>query len=141
LNWGAARYDHVPVHFQPRRFGRTQYNFPRMVGLVLDIISGYSTAPLRAASILGFLFSLFGMISMVFVLARFLFQGCPVPGFPFLAMSIAIFSGIQLLALGILGEYLARVHMRQMQKPCYTILGTTDGPESRKDLQDKGFAG
>ena len=71
--------------------------------------------------IIGFILSLFGLGVLIFVVGRFVFQGSPVPGFPFLASLIAIFSGAQLLAIGIIGEYLARVHFHTMDKPQYIV--------------------
>jgi len=70
---------------------------------------------------MGFGFALFGLLMLVYVLGRYLIQGGSVPGFPFLASTIAIFSGVQLLALGIIGEYLARMHFRMMERPTYVI--------------------
>jgi undecaprenyl-phosphate 4-deoxy-4-formamido-L-arabinose transferase len=61
------------------------------------------------------------MCVIVYVGIRYLVSGNPVPGFPFLASILGLFSGAQLFALGIIGEYLARVHMRSMQKPPYVV--------------------
>ena len=85
------------------------------------MVTGFSVLPLQIASMIGFLLSLFGFVALVYVVSRFLFQGSPVPGFPFLASIIAIFSGAQLLGIGIIGEYLARIHFRAMDKPQYVI--------------------
>jgi undecaprenyl-phosphate 4-deoxy-4-formamido-L-arabinose transferase len=63
----------------------------------------------------------FGGILLIFVLGRYLLYGTTVPGFTFLASIIVIFSGAQLLALGIIGEYLARMHFRMMERPTYTV--------------------
>jgi undecaprenyl-phosphate 4-deoxy-4-formamido-L-arabinose transferase len=62
------------------------------------------------------------------VLGRFLFQGTSVPGFPFLASLIAIFSGAQLLTLGIIGEYLARMYARTIDRPAYIVQSTVESP-------------
>ena len=59
------------------------------------------------------------------MVGKYLIQGTSVPGFPFLASLIAIFSGAQLFALGIIGEYLARMHFRMMQRPAYRVQATT----------------
>jgi undecaprenyl-phosphate 4-deoxy-4-formamido-L-arabinose transferase len=67
---------------------------------------------------------------LLFVVARYLFFGTSVPGFTFLASSIALFSGAQLLALGVIGEYLARMHFRMMERPTYTVRERCGGPES-----------
>jgi hypothetical protein len=63
----------------------------------------------------------FGGIILVFVIGRYLLYGTSVHGFTFLASIIVIFSGAQLLALGIMGEYLARMHFRMMERPTYTV--------------------
>jgi undecaprenyl-phosphate 4-deoxy-4-formamido-L-arabinose transferase len=76
---------------------------------------------LKAASVIGFAFALFGFIVLIYVVGRLLIQGYSVPGFPFLASIIAIFSGAQLFAIGIIGEYLARMHFRMMERPPYVI--------------------
>jgi undecaprenyl-phosphate 4-deoxy-4-formamido-L-arabinose transferase len=85
------------------------------------MMTGFTTIPLKIASLFGFFFSLFGAGVLVYVLIRYLASGTSVPGFPFLASIIAIFSGVQLFALGIIGEYLARMHFRTMDKPPYII--------------------
>ena len=69
----------------------------------------------------GFAFTLFGLGVLAYVLGRYLVLGHSVPGFPFLSSIIAIFSGAQLFALGIIGEYLARMHFRMMDRPTYAV--------------------
>mgnify|MGYP006987946725 FL=1 len=85
------------------------------------MILGFSLLPLRVASILGFVFTLFGFIILAYVVFRYLVQGGAVPGFSFLASSLAIFSGIILFVLGIIGEYLARMYSSTLTKPPYMI--------------------
>src|SRR4030095_6677332 len=85
--------------------------------------------PLQLASIMGFVFSFGGFVVLAYVLLRFMWYGSTVAGFPFVASIIAIFSGAQLFALGILGEYLARIHLRLMDKPSYVIR-----PENEREL-------
>ena len=77
---------------------------------------------------MGFAFALFGVLVLVYVIGRYLIQGGSVPGFPFLASTIAIFSGVQLFALGIIGEYLARMHFRLQDKPPYVVGEVTGAP-------------
>jgi len=85
------------------------------------MMTGFSTFPLQVASIVGFVFTLFGVGVLTYVLARYLLHGSSVAGFPFLASVVAIFSGAQLFALGIIGEYLARIHFRIMDRPPYAV--------------------
>jgi glycosyltransferase involved in cell wall biosynthesis len=121
LTWGTTRFAAVPVAHNPRQVGVSNYTFRKLVTHALNMTTGYSTAPLRLASLVGFGFTLFGMAILGFVLFRCFVSGCTVQGFPFLASVISIFSGAQLFALGILGEYLARMHVRSMDRPPYTV--------------------
>ena len=91
----------------------------------MNMMTGYSLLPLQLATMIGFLFTLFGILVLFFVLGRYLIVGETVAGFPFLASIIAIFSGAQLFALGIIGEYLGRVHLRMMERPPYIVRAAT----------------
>lgn len=121
LTWGTNRFSHIPVRHDPRHAGETNYTFRKLVAHALNMITGFSVLPLRFASLLGFAFALFGLIVLIYVIGRFLILGYSVPGFPFLASTIAIFSGVQLFALGIIGEYMARMHFRLMDRPSYVV--------------------
>jgi len=126
LTWGTTQFSFVEVEHHPRTIGQSNYTFRKLITHAFNMMTGFSTLPLQMASWLGFLFALFGMIILVYVIGRLLILGHSVPGFPFLASTIAIFSGVQLFALGIIGEYLARMHFRMMDKPPYTVREQTD---------------
>ncbi|NJN67661.1 MAG: glycosyltransferase [Chloroflexaceae bacterium] len=130
LTWGTTRFASLPVRHDPRPIGVSNYTFRKLVTHALNMMTGFSTVPLQLASIVGFSFTLFGLVLLGYVLGRFFIQGGAVPGFPFLASAIAIFSGVQLFMLGIIGEYLARMHFRLMDRPAYTIR------ERRNDISD-----
>jgi glycosyltransferase involved in cell wall biosynthesis len=121
LTWGTNRFASVPVQHRPRAKGTSGYNFRKLMTHAMNMMTGFSTLPLQLASVVGFVFTLFGIGVLFFVLGRYIAYGGSVPGFPFLASIIAIFAGAQLFALGIIGEYLARMHFRAMQKPPYVI--------------------
>ena len=121
LTWGTSRFAAVVVHHEPRRIGASNYSFGKLVFHALNMMTGFSTKPLQVTSIIGFGFTLFGIGLLLYVVGRYAIQGAKVPGFAFLASAIAIFSGVQLFALGIIGEYLARMHFRMMERPTYTI--------------------
>lgn len=121
LTWSTARFAAVPVRHDPRRIGVSNYTFRKLVIHTLNMMTGFSVLPLQIASLMGFVLTLFGLGVLVYVVGRYLIEGGSVPGFPFLASTIAIFSGAQLFALGIIGEYLARMHFRMMQKPTYAV--------------------
>lgn len=125
LTWGTSSFAAVPVRHNPRRTGQTNYTLRKLVIHALDMMTGFSVLPLRIANLMGFALTLFGLAVLAYVVGRYLSEGGSVPGFPFLASVIAIFSGAQLFALGIIGEYLARMHFRMMGKPPYTVRGTS----------------
>jgi len=125
LSWGTTRFTSVPVEESPRAAGRSNYNFIKLVKVSLLVLTSYTTLPLRLASILGFIFTLFGFFILLYVLVTYFTEGS-VPGFPFQASIIALFSGVQLFSLGIIGEYLARVFERTGGRKAYTIGRTTD---------------
>jgi undecaprenyl-phosphate 4-deoxy-4-formamido-L-arabinose transferase len=121
LTWGTDRFTSVPVAHEPRRIGRSGYSTWKLINLALDMVVGFSSRPLRIASTLGFAFTIFGIGVLVYVAINYALVGGEVPGFTFIAATVAIFSGIQLFSLGILGEYLARVHLRVMEQPPYVV--------------------
>jgi undecaprenyl-phosphate 4-deoxy-4-formamido-L-arabinose transferase len=125
LSWGTSRVTGLPVKHAPRRSGASSYTFWKLLGHAADMMTGFSSWPLRFASFVGFGLTLFGVGVLVYVIGRFLIVGRSVPGFPFLASIIAIFSGAQLFALGIIGEYLLRMHFRSMERPVYVVRETT----------------
>ncbi len=126
LTWGTARFAAVPVRHEARQAGVSNYTFRKLVIHALNMMTGFSTWPLQLASLIGFGFTLFGLCVLAYVIGRYVFQGGSVPGFPFLASVIAIFSGAQLFALGIIGEYLARMHQRTMERPVFVVRSSTD---------------
>ena len=121
LTWGTNRFAAVPVVHAPRKQGSSGYTFRKLVTHAMNMMTGFTTLPLQLASLVGFVFTFFGFCVLGFVLIRYFKYGNPVPGFPFLASIVALFSGAQLFALGIIGEYLARMHFRSLQKPPYVV--------------------
>ena len=121
LTWATSNFAAVSVRHEPRTTGQSNYTLSKLVTHAFNLLTGFSTLPLRFASFIGIAFSIFGVLILTWVLGRFLIAGSPVPGFPFLASMIAILSGAQLLALGIFGEYLGRIHVRSLDRPAYLV--------------------
>jgi glycosyltransferase involved in cell wall biosynthesis len=121
LAWSTSNFAAVDVRHDERREGHSNYTFRKLLRFALDTTTGYSAVPLQVAMGLGLLTALFGVGVLVWVVGRTLITGTSAPGFPFLASIIAIFAGVQLVTLGIIGEYLARMHFRLMRKPTYVI--------------------
>ncbi|MDM7991991.1 MAG: glycosyltransferase family 2 protein [Candidatus Fermentibacter sp.] len=127
LTWGTRSFGAVTVRHEPRRIGRSHYTFGRLFTHAFNMITGFSTIPLEVASMAGFAFMIFGVGVLLYVLFRYFENGGSVPGFPFLASIISIFSGVQLFSLGVIGEYIARMHFRLMGIPGYTAVEDTGG--------------
>jgi undecaprenyl-phosphate 4-deoxy-4-formamido-L-arabinose transferase len=125
LTWSTSRFSTVEVSHHPRRVGKSNYSLGKLVRFMLDTATSYSTRPLRLATTIGFITTLFGLLMLIWVVGNAVFVGDSVPGFPFLAASIAVFSGVQLVVLGILGEYLGKIHFRAMNKPTFSVSEST----------------
>ncbi len=121
LTWGTTRYAWVEVPQHARTVGQSGYTLRKLITHAVNMMTGFSVLPLQLAAVLGFVFAAFGLLVMAYVILRVLVSGSSVPGFPFLASLISLFAGIQLFALGIIGEYLARMHLRAMQRPAYLV--------------------
>lgn len=121
LTWATTRFVAIPVQHHPRQTGTSNYTFRMLFRHAMNMMTGFSILPLQLANVMGFVCTAFGGVILVYVVGRYLLYGATVPGFTFLASVIAIFSGAQLLALGIIGEYLARMHFRMMERPTYTV--------------------
>ena len=145
LTWGTARFSAITVREEPRTIGVSNYTLRKLITHALNMMTGFSIVPLQLASLIGFALAFFSVIVLIYVVGRVLIEGTPVPGFAFLASIIGIFSGAQLLALGIIGEYLARMHFRMQDRPSYVVRQEVDkdwesaGEKSEKseELQEK----
>jgi glycosyltransferase involved in cell wall biosynthesis len=126
LTWGTSRFTAVTVRNDPRAIGKSNYTMMKLVVHALNMLTGFSVLPLQTASMLGFTMTLAGVCALGWVLWRYLTYGVVVPGFAFLACLIVIFSGTQLFATGVIGEYIARIHSRTMDRPSYAIETTTE---------------
>lgn len=118
LTWSTRSFTVVKVEHAPRHYGNSTYTIKKLFIHSINLITGFSTWPLQLASLMGFTFTLFGILILVYVVVRNILQGS-VPGFPFLASIVAIFSGAQLFAIGIIGEYMLRIYQKTMNKPAY----------------------
>lgn len=121
LSWTARSVACVEVEHHARQYGSSGYSVRRLARLTFSMITGYSTLPLRIASAVGLTSAGFGLGLFVYVVVKRLIQDSYVPGFTFLAATVTLFAGLQLFTIGVLGEYLARVHFRTMGKPPFVV--------------------
>lgn len=116
---------------RPERFaGHTKYTFGRMVRLAKDGLIGFSNRPLTLATNVGFAFSLLALLAGLFAVVQRLFGGTLVPGWASILVLVSFIGGIQLMVLGVFGEYLGRVHAQSRQRPLYVVKDVHgfDGP-------------
>jgi glycosyltransferase involved in cell wall biosynthesis len=132
LSWASSSYASVAVAHVPRKYGTSNYTFWKLANHALNLVTGFGTAPLKVASLLGFAFMLFGFALLLYIVVNWLVRGAAVPGFAFLGSAIAVFSGVQLFTLGIFGEYLGRIYTRTMNQPSYFIGAQTGSDPERK---------
>ena len=122
LTWGTTRFVAIPTEHRRRTIGKSTYTFGKLVAHAFNMITGFSTLPLRFANLLGLFLTAFGSMILIYIALSQLFAfRFEVPGFTFIASLIAIFAGAQLFALGIIGEYIARMHLRIMDRPVYLV--------------------
>lgn len=121
LSWSTASVVPVTVTMDKRAEGRSSYSLPKLVAHAANMVTGYGVLPLKLATWLGFVCGLLGIVLLVYVLVTYLVGETTVPGFTTTVALISLFSGAQMVTIGIIGEYLGRQHFRSMQKPTYLV--------------------
>ena len=121
MAWAGFRTATVSVRHDPRTKGKSKYTVPRMFRLAFHAVTSFSTVPLRLATYLGFLSALFSFIIGLYFVYKRIIYGIPVLGYASIIVSIFFVGGIQLLVLGIFGEYLGRTYQEVQRRPLYLI--------------------
>lgn len=106
---------------EPRAAGTTKWNYKKLFNLAVDGLTSSTVAPLRISSFFGIVISIFALLFMLFIFVRTLVFGGSVPGYPSLMTVILFLGGIQLISLGIIGEYLGKVFNETKKRPAYLI--------------------
>jgi glycosyltransferase involved in cell wall biosynthesis len=119
--WVGFRQVALPYERAPRLAGATKFNYWRLWNLALEGITGFSTVPLRAATYLGIGAALVAFLYGVWIIAKTALWGDPVQGWPTMMAVILFLGGVQLIALGIIGEYLGRLYVEAKQRPLYLV--------------------
>lgn len=133
LTWSTSRFAGVTTSHEERIEGRSGYTLGMLARHAMNLVTGFSVLPLQIASFLGLAVAMFGFALLVFVIGNLAIRGSTVPGFTFLAASTALFAGAQLLALGVIGEYIARMHFRTMNRPPFVVRTTLGGAPDPND--------
>ena len=114
----------ITTQLRNRGAGESGYTLRKLISHALNLITSFSVVPLRFACLCGFFLTILGVVLLLIVGIRFLYVGREAPGFILLFSSLVTFSGIQLLTLGVFGEYIGRMYLRQMHRPQYVVLPT-----------------
>jgi glycosyltransferase involved in cell wall biosynthesis len=128
LTWGASKFGSVFVEHKPGTHRVSNYTLQKLITHAVNMLTGFSTVPLQMASLNGLICILLGIVLLAYVLIRYMIWGGVVPGFSFLSSIIIIFSGSQLMALGIIGEYVGRIYARSSDRPSYQVDETVQCP-------------
>ena len=121
LSWLTNRYATVEVPHGARAHGASNYTFRKLLTHTINIFVTFSDLPLRLASWIGLLFFLIGMTWLVVIVAGRLSGLITVSGFASIMAAIVLFGGIQLLILGVFGEYLGRMNFKSSKKPLFLV--------------------
>lgn len=121
FTWVGFRQKAVIYDRDPRFAGQTKWNYWRLWNFAIDGITSFSSAPLKLATYVGMATSVLAFLFALWVLGKALFRGDPVQGYPSLMLVILFLGGVQLMALGIIGEYLGRLYVEVKQRPLYLV--------------------
>nr|WP_319799609.1 glycosyltransferase family 2 protein [Acidisoma silvae] len=127
----------VPYRRASRHAGRTNWNYWGLWNFALEGITSFSQAPLRIASYIGLLVALLSLFYALFLIVRTMAFGNPVSGYPSLMVAILFLGGVQLVALGVIGEYVGRIYEETKQRPIYIIRRSWAADTAAKDDQDE----
>jgi len=119
LAWNTQRIGQTPVEHQPRQQGRTGYSMSKLATLAFNLFTNFSLLPLQFVSLLGLGVAVFGLLVGVYYVLAYVLGKIEVPGYASTIVAILVLGGVQLLALGIIGEYLGRLHLNVNRKPQY----------------------
>lgn len=121
LAWNTQRVGTVEVAHHARESGRSGYSLSKLLLLAFNLFTNFSLLPLQFVSLCGFLAALAGFAVGGFYVAQYFLANIAVPGFGSIIVAVLVLGGMQLLALGIMGEYLGRLHINVNRKPQYTV--------------------
>ena len=119
--WSGFRQAAVEYDRAPREVGSSKFRYWKLWTLALDGITSASTMPLRVWSYIGVVIAFFSLVYAVYVIVRTTLFGIDVPGYPSLMVAVLFFGGLQLVSLGVLGEYVGRILVETKQRPIYVV--------------------
>jgi glycosyltransferase involved in cell wall biosynthesis len=121
FSWIGFKKKEITYDRDPRAAGETKWNYKKLINFAIDGITSFTTAPLRLSSILGFIVSVIAFVFIIILIIKTTLFGDPVAGYPSLMAVILFLGGLQLLSLGIIGEYIGRIFNETKQRPLYFV--------------------
>ena len=121
FSWVGFKQTSITYQREARFAGKTSFNYWKLWNFALEGITSFSFAPLQFASYLGFFVSITSFVYMIYLIFNTIFYGNPVAGYPSLMVAILFFGGIQLITLGIIGEYIGRIYNETRRRPLFLV--------------------
>ncbi|MGB3008728.1 MAG: hypothetical protein WBB33_00005 [Candidatus Saccharimonadales bacterium] len=121
FSWIGYRKKQIEYDREPRAAGTTKWNYARLIDLAIEGITSFTTFPLRIASIIGILVSMGALLYFLFLIVKTIFFGSDVAGYPSMMAAILFLGGVQLLSVGIIGEYVGRIFNETKNRPLYYV--------------------
>ncbi|MDR3125857.1 MAG: glycosyltransferase family 2 protein [Candidatus Nomurabacteria bacterium] len=121
FSWIGYQKQEIEYHRAPRAAGKTKWNYRQLINLAIDGITSFTTTPLRISAVIGFLISLGTIIYIIVIILQTIFNINYQPGYPSMMATILFLGGVQLLSLGIIGEYIGRIFTETKNRPLYFI--------------------
>lgn len=134
FSWIGYKKKEILFDRDPRAAGETKWNYGKLIGLSIDGLTSFTTAPLRMSAIFGILVSLIGFIYMLVIIIKTLAFGIDSPGYASMMVVILFLGGIQLIFLGVIGEYLGRAFNESKSRPLYFIDSYNEEKETNENL-------
>lgn len=132
FSWVGFYKKEIMYDRDPRAAGETKWNYMKLVELAIDGITSFTTAPLRISTYVGIAVSAFAFLYLLFLIIRTLFFGTDLAGYPSMMTVILFLGGVQLISLGIIGEYVGRIFNETKQRPLYLIEEYHNGKNQKK---------
>lgn len=134
FSWIGYNKKEILYDRDPRAAGKTKWNYGKLINLSIDGITSFTTSPLRWAAIIGVLVSIIGFIYMIYIIIKTIATGVDVPGYASTMVVILFLGGIQLIFLGVIGEYLGRAFNETKHRPLYFIDRYNEEKETNEHL-------
>ena len=132
FSWVGFHKKEILYDRDPRAAGETKWNYLKLVELAIDGITSFTTAPLRVSTYAGIAVSVFTFLYLVYLVIRTVFFGTDLAGYPSMMAVILFLGGVQLLSLGVIGEYIGRIFNETKQRPLYLVEEYHDGKTPKK---------